>query len=128
MKLFRSTDPKYPDGGQLRDFVFVGDCVNHMLWLWKHDAASSTRGLYNSGTGTPRTFLDLATAVFAALNLAPRISFIDMPADLARQYQNYTRAEMSKLRSAGGTIPATLLEDGVRETVRWLEAGEAKAA
>jgi ADP-L-glycero-D-manno-heptose 6-epimerase len=122
MKLFRSTDPKYPDGGQVRDFVFVGDCVNHLIWLWKHTAPG---GLYNSGTGAPRTFFDLASAVFAALGLPPRISFIDVPADLARQYQNFTRAEMSKLRSAGCEIPATALEDGVRETVRWLEGGDA---
>jgi ADP-L-glycero-D-manno-heptose 6-epimerase len=90
-----------------------------MLWLWEHGPS----GLFNSGTGTPRTFLDLATAVFAALGLPARISFTDMPADLAKQYQNYTCAEMSKLRSAGGTIPATDLEAGVRLTVRWLEDG-----
>ncbi|MBN9117876.1 MAG: ADP-glyceromanno-heptose 6-epimerase [Planctomycetes bacterium] len=128
MKLFRSTDPQYPDGGQLRDFVFVGDCVNHLLWLWRNGPAGP-RGLYNSGTGAPRTFLDLATAVFAALGLKPNISFIDMPADLARQYQNFTRAEMSKLRAAGGTISTTGLEAGVRETVRWLEGeGAVRAA
>ena len=125
MKLFRSTDPRYADGGQVRDFVYVGDCVNHLLWLWQNTAPS---GLYNSGTGAPRTFLDLATAVFAALGLPPRISFIDMPADLARQYQNFTRAEMSKLRAAGCGIPPTALEDGVRETVGWLEEGAARAA
>ena len=125
MKLFRSTDPHYPDGGQVRDFVYVGDCVNHLLWLWKH---ASPSGLYNSGTGAPRTFLDLATAVFAALGLPPRISFIDMPADLARQYQNFTRAEMAKLRAAGCDIPATGLEVGVRETVGWLEQGQRAVA
>ena len=120
MKLFHSTDPRYTDGGQLRDFVFVGDCVNHLLWLWKNSAPS---GLYNSGTGTPRTFYDLAAAVFAALKLSARISFIDMPADLARQYQNFTSAEMSKLRAAGCDIPATGLEEGVLATVGWLEEG-----
>lgn len=125
VKLFRSTDPQYPDGGQLRDFVFVGDCVAHLLWLWRNTAPGA---LYNSGTGTPRTFFDLASAVFAALGLPPRISFIDMPADLAKQYQNYTRAEVSKLREAGCTIPATVLEDGVRQTVRWLEGGAGRAA
>ncbi len=125
MKLFRSTDPRFTDGGQLRDFVFVGDCVNHMLWLWRNGPS----GLYNSGSGTPRSFLDLATAVFAALGLPARISFIDMPADLARQYQSYTCAEMSKLRGAGGTISATDLETGVAETVRWLEGeGAVRAA
>lgn len=124
MKLFRSTDPRFTDGGQLRDFVFVGDCVNHMLWLWKNGPS----GVYNSGTGAPRSFLDLATAVFAALGLPPRISFIDMPADLARQYQNYTCAEMSKFRAAGGTIPTTDLETGVRATVRWLEGAVRAAA
>jgi ADP-L-glycero-D-manno-heptose 6-epimerase len=125
MKLFRSTDPRYADGGQRRDFVFVGDCVSHLLWLWRHPAPS---GLYNSGTGTPRSFLDLASAVFAALALPPRIAFIDMPADLARQYQNFTRADVSKLRAAGCTIPATVLEVGVRETVRWLEDRAVRAA
>lgn len=125
MKLFRSTDARFADGGQLRDFVFVGDCVNHMLWLWRHGPS----GIYNSGSGAPRTFLDLATAVFVALGLAPRISFIDMPADLARQYQSFTCAEMSKIRSAGCEIPATVLEVGVRSTVGWLEGeGAVRAA
>ncbi|MCS6863819.1 MAG: ADP-glyceromanno-heptose 6-epimerase [Gemmataceae bacterium] len=118
MKLFRSTEAKYPDGGQLRDFVFVGDCVEHLLWLWQNQAPN---GLYNSGTGTPRTFRELATAVFDALGLAPHIDFIDMPADLAKQYQNYTCANMTKLRAAGYRLPPTTLEAGVRKTVRWLE-------
>jgi ADP-L-glycero-D-manno-heptose 6-epimerase len=125
MNLFLSTDPRFADGGQLRDFVFAGDCVNHLLWLWRHSAPN---GLYNSGSGTPRTFFDLATAVFEALGLTPRISFIDMPADLARQYQNFTCAEMSKLRAAGCDIPATGLEAGVRTTVGWLEEGALRAA
>lgn len=119
MKLFRSTDPRYPDGGQLRDFVFVEDCINHMLWLWKNDHPG---GLYNSGTGTARSFFDLAAAVFVALGRTPNITFIDMPADLARQYQNYTQAEMTKLRDCGCHVPATTLEEGVRATVEWLQA------
>ncbi|MFO0826393.1 MAG: ADP-glyceromanno-heptose 6-epimerase [Gemmataceae bacterium] len=118
MALFRSTDPAFADGEQLRDFVFVGDCVDHMLWLWRNGPAN---GLYNSGTGTPRTFLDLAKAVFLSLELQPNIRFIDMPGDLAGKYQNFTKAEMGKLRTAGFTKPPTPLEVGVRETVRWLE-------
>ncbi|WP_029630306.1 ADP-glyceromanno-heptose 6-epimerase [Zavarzinella formosa] len=118
MKLFRSTDPAYPDGGQLRDFVFVGDCVDHMIWLWKNNAPG---GLYNSGTGTPRTFLDLVKATFVAMGREPVIRFVDMPADLAGKYQNYTKAEMSKLHQAGYHTPATTLEEGVWKTVAWLD-------
>jgi ADP-L-glycero-D-manno-heptose 6-epimerase len=120
VKLFRSTDPAYPDGGQRRDFVFVEDCVDHMLWLWRNPAAS---GIYNSGTGTARTFLDLAKAVFAALGREPRIEFVDMPAGLAKQYQNYTQAAMTKLRGAGFAQPATTLEQGVARYVEFLRAG-----
>lgn len=117
MKLFRSSDPAFPDGGQSRDFVFVGDCVEHMLWLWRNDHPG---GVYNSGTGTARSFSDLAKAVFVALGREPNISFIDMPADLAKQYQNYTRAEMAKLRGVGCDVPATELEAGVGEYIAWL--------
>ncbi|QEL15200.1 ADP-glyceromanno-heptose 6-epimerase [Limnoglobus roseus] len=118
MKLFRSGDPAYADGGQLRDFVFVDDCVNHMLWLWKNPHPG---GVFNSGTGQARSFFDLAKAVFVALGREPNISFIDMPADLAKQYQNYTQAETAKLRGVGCNVPATSLEDAVRKYVAWLE-------
>jgi ADP-L-glycero-D-manno-heptose 6-epimerase len=119
VKLFKSSDSAYPDGGQLRDFVFVNDCVEHLLWLGQHDHGN---GLFNSGTGTPRTFLDLAKATFAAMGREPVIEFIPMPADLARQYQNYTRADVSKLREAGCSVAVTSLEEGVRETVSFLES------
>lgn len=117
MKLFRSSDPAFADGCQLRDFVFVGDCVDHMIWLWKNQAPG---GVYNSGTGEPRTFLDLVKATFAAMGREPVIKFIDMPADLAGKYQNFTKAEMGKLRGAGYPAPATSLEAGVKKTVEWL--------
>lgn len=122
MKLFRSTDPRFADGGQLRDFVFAEDCVEHMLWLWKHPHPG---GVYNSGTGTARSFFDLAKAVFTALGREPNVSFIDMPADLAKQYQNFTQAEMSKLRGVGCDVPATSLEAGVKRYVDWLERNPA---
>lgn len=115
VRLFKSNDPAYPDGGQLRDFVFVGDCVEHMLWLWRNPKVA---GLFNSGTGTARTFEDLALAVFAALEREPRVEFIDMPSELGSQYQNYTRAEMSKLREAGCDAPATTLEEGVKRALQ----------
>jgi ADP-L-glycero-D-manno-heptose 6-epimerase len=114
VRLFRSTHSDYPDGGQRRDFVYVEDCVDHMLWLWQYPEA---RGLFNSGTGIARTFEELVKAVFAALGRPPRIQYIDMPTTLAGQYQNFTQADMSKLRGAGYSRPPTSLEEGVRRCV-----------
>ncbi len=114
MRLFRSTDAQYADGCQLRDFVYVEDCVDHLLWLWRHRAVN---GLYNSGTGNARTFLDLARGVFAALGLPPRIEYIPTPADIAKQYQNFTQAEMSKLRATGYRQSPTPLESGISRTL-----------
>ena len=114
VKLFRSTHPDYADGGQLRDFVFVGDVIDHMLWLHERPEKS---GIYNSGSGAARSFLDLANATFAAMGREPMIEFIDMPASLAGQYQNYTLAEMEKLRTAGYDGPATSLEAGAKLAV-----------
>ena len=121
VRLFRSNDPAIADGEQRRDFVFVRDCIDHMLWLWRHPEAS---GIYNSGTGTARTFFDLARAVFAALGREPAIRFIDMPTTLTSQYQNFTQADMTKLREAGYTCAPTTLEYGVLATVEWLQARE----
>jgi ADP-L-glycero-D-manno-heptose 6-epimerase len=115
--LFRSNTPEIGDGEQRRDFVCVDDCVEHMLWLWR---SSHPNGIYNSGTGRARTFLDLVHAVFAALDMEPDVRFIDMPADLSRQYQNFTEATMEKLRSTGYDEPAIELEDGVARYVAWL--------
>lgn len=114
VKLFRSTDPAYSDGGQLRDFVFVEDCVDHMLWFFQERRAS---GIFNSGTGQARTFLDLAKATFAALGKEPKIEFIDMPEGLKKQYQNYTQATLKKLRHAGYQKAPTTLEAGAKLTV-----------
>ncbi len=112
--LFRSVDPAIRDGEQRRDFVYVEDCLDHALWLLEHPHGG---GLYNSGTGIARTFLDLVRAVFAALDLPPRIRFIDTPASLAGQYQNYTCATMDRLRATGFNRPPTSIEDGVRRYV-----------
>ncbi|MCZ2342017.1 MAG: ADP-glyceromanno-heptose 6-epimerase [Bacteroidales bacterium] len=119
VRLFKSNDPRFSDGGQLRDFVHVGDCVEHMIWLWRHQHPG---GLYNSGTGSPRSFHDLANAVFASMGREPVIDYISMPNDLVMQYQNYTCADMTKLQNAGCGVLPTPLELGVRETVRFLES------
>ena len=114
VSLFKSNSPLYVDGGQKRDFVFVDDCIDHLLWLWEH---GGTCGIFNSATGTARTFEELALAVFAALGREPRVRYIDMPPELRAQYQNFTQADMSKLRDAGFSKPATSLEEGVSRAI-----------
>ena len=113
--LFKSDRAGIEDGEQLRDFVHVDDCVAAMLWLLDNPSVS---GLFNVGTGTARSFLDLTRAIYAALGKAPDIHFIDMPADLEGKYQSYTQARMDRLRLAGFSHPPTALEDGVARYVR----------
>jgi ADP-L-glycero-D-manno-heptose 6-epimerase len=120
--LFRSHHPDYPDGGQMRDFVWVGDCVDAMLWLIDHPSVS---GLFNLGTGTARSFADLARAVFAACNRPARIEYVDTPSEIRERYQYFTEAKMDRLRRAGYTAPFTTLEDGVQRYVRgYLETAD----
>ncbi len=112
--LFRSHHPDYEDGGQMRDFVFVDDCVDVMMWLYDNPDVS---GLFNLGSGKARTFSDLATAVFSALGKEPDISFVDTPVNIRDKYQYFTEAAMTRLRDAGYDRPFTGLEDGVRAYV-----------
>ena len=113
--LFKSHNPKYPDGGQLRDFVWVGDCVAVMLWLFDHAEVS---GLFNLGTGKARSFHDLASAVYKAAGKTPQITYRDMPEEIRAKYQYFTEANMTKLRTAGYAALFTSLEDGVRMYVQ----------
>ena len=113
--LFRSHRPDCRDGGQMRDFVWVGDCVDVMLWLLDNREVS---GLFNLGAGKARSFADLAAALFAALDRPPAISFIDTPEAIRDRYQYFTEATMGRLRAAGYTAPFTVLEDGVGRYVR----------
>ena len=113
--LFRSHDSDYPDGGQMRDFVYVQDCVSAMLWLLDHPDVS---GLFNLGTGKARTFTDLVGSVFAALNMEPAINWIDTPPGIRKRYQYFTQAEMGRLREAGFHTEFMSLEDGVGAYVR----------
>ncbi|MEO9258401.1 MAG: ADP-glyceromanno-heptose 6-epimerase [Crocinitomicaceae bacterium] len=114
MKLFRSHNPNYKDGCQLRDFVYVKDVVSVCTWLMKNKPES---GLYNLGTGTARTFLDLAKATFNALGKDENIMFVDTPEDIRDKYQYFTEADMSKLIKAGYTKPFSTLEEGVKDYV-----------
>jgi ADP-L-glycero-D-manno-heptose 6-epimerase len=114
MNLFRSHNAKYKDGEQLRDFIYVHDVAKVLDFLMQQQPAS---GLYNLGTGKARTFLDLANAVFNALNFQPEIHYVDTPEDIRDKYQYFTEANMQKLIDAGYTEAFISLEDGVKEYV-----------
>jgi ADP-L-glycero-D-manno-heptose 6-epimerase len=113
--LFRSHRPNVPDGGQKRDFIYVRDCVDVMLWLLDH---AQVNGLFNLGTGQARTFADLAAALCAALDRPVRLEFVDTPPAVRAHYQYFTEARMQRLRQAGYLQPFTSLEAGVRDYVQ----------
>lgn len=114
MKLFRSHNPNYKDGGQLRDFIYVKDLINVCFFLLKSQPES---GIYNLGSGTARTFNDLANSTFNALNKTTEIDFIDTPLDIRDKYQYFTEANMSKLKNSGYQDEFYSLEKGVFDYV-----------
>lgn len=115
VKLFKSCNPNYADGGQLRDFVYVKDICKVIMWLLVNKHVS---GLFNVGTGRAQSFAELAEATFHALDLEPNIEYIDMPEKLRGKYQYYTKAEMSKLYDAGYPYHFADVENGVRDYVQ----------
>ena len=115
LNLFQSHRPDYRDGEQLRDFVYVRDCTKVMAWMIENPSAT---GLFNVGSGTPRSFKDLATATFSALNRQPVINYMPMPETLRNKYQYYTHADITKLRQAGFSEPLTSIEEGIKEYVQ----------
>lgn len=115
MKLFQSHNPDYKDGEQMRDFVYVWDLANVMMWLRENLPAN---GLYNMGSGTARTFLDLVNATFNAMEKTPDISFVPTPEDIRDKYQYFTEAEMTKLKDAGYPDRFHTLEEGVEDYVK----------
>lgn len=115
MKLFRSHHPDFKDGEQMRDFVYVKDVVEVCMFLMHHRRNS---GIYNLGSGQARTFLDLALNTFDAMGVTPNIDFMDTPENLRDNYQYFTEANMSKLRSIGYDKPFYSLEEGVKDYVQ----------
>lgn len=121
-RLFRSDLPALPDGAQARDFIWVGDVVDVMLWLLDNPMVN---GLFNVGTGRARSYLDMAHAVCDAAGLERQVEFIDMPAALQGQYQSFTQAPMQRLRAAGYAGQFTPLEEGIRRYVQdYLTSGD----
>lgn len=118
MKLFRSHNPAYHDGEQMRDFVYVKDVVEVCYFLMHHRKNS---GIYNLGSGKARTFKDLVTAVFNNLQKPVNITYIDTPEDIRDKYQYFTEAKMDKLKSIGYDKPFHSLEEGVKSYVNKLQ-------
>lgn len=114
IRLFKSHKEGYADGAQLRDFVYVKDCVAVMMWLLDNRQAS---GVFNLGTGQARSFVDLMHAIGAALNKPVHIEYVDMPESIRPNYQYFTEAKMGKLRAAGCVAPFHSLEQGVQDYV-----------
>jgi ADP-L-glycero-D-manno-heptose 6-epimerase len=121
VKLFKSHKKEFKDGEQLRDFIYVKDVLKICFWFlecWQKDPQTFISGIYNVGTGKARTFNDLVSATFSALDKQPQIEYIDMPQDIRETYQYFTEADMNKIRSAGYLQPFYSLEEGVGDYVR----------
>ncbi len=122
MKLFRSHNPNYQNGEQLRDFIYVKDVVDVCIFLME---TRKNSGIYNLGTGNARTFLNLTKATFDAIGKEENIEFVDTPSDIRDKYQYFTEAKMTKLRSIGYDKPFYTLEEGVSDYVkRYLLTGD----
>jgi len=115
MKLFRSHNPEFRDGEQMRDFIYVKDLASVLMFTLNNTIKN---GIYNLGTGKARTFLDLVNATFNALAKEPSIDFIDTPVDIRDKYQYFTQANMNKLTDQGYDVPFTGLEDSVADYVQ----------
>ena len=123
-RLFKGTDG-YPDGGQRRDFVYVGDVVAVNLHFMHADPP--VQGIFNVGSGESRTFNDIARLLIARIGHGS-IEYFDMPESLHGKYQNFTEGDISRLREAGYTAPMTSLEDGIAATAQiWDKEAEARA-
>jgi ADP-L-glycero-D-manno-heptose 6-epimerase len=115
VRLFKSHNPKYKDGGQMRDFLYIKDAVDMTLFFLENKKPC---GIFNIGSSTPRTWLDLANVVFAAMGGKPNIEFIDTPPAIRDKYQYFTQADITKLRKAGYDKQPTSLEVAVKDYVQ----------
>lgn len=118
MRLFKSYRKEYKNGEQKRDFIYVKDAVDIVLFFLDNLLIN---GIFNVGTGKARTWNDLARALFSAVGKKPRMTYSDMPPDLEKRYQYFTQADMTKLRGCGYTRPFTELEDAVKDYAGYLK-------
>jgi len=121
LRLFKSYKPEYLHGGQKRDFIYIKDALE-VMWYFMNNP--DKKGIFNVGTGRAHTWNELAIALFKALDKEPNIEYFDMPENIKDQYQYFTQADLSKLRSAGCGYQFTGINDAVKDYVSYLEKGE----
>jgi ADP-L-glycero-D-manno-heptose 6-epimerase len=114
LKLFKSHNADYADGEFGRDFVYVKDAVDMTLFFHEHKIG----GLFNVGSGRMNTWNGLADAIFKALDLPKNVEFIEMPENLRDRYQYHTKADLTRLRSAGYSAETMSLDTAVTDYVR----------
>lgn len=114
VNLFKSNCADFKDGQQKRDFVYVRDCVDVIIWMLEHQEII---GLFNVGTGCASSFLEVVESIKKACHIECKIHYIDMPEKLKKHYQNFTEANLTKLRSVGYTKEFTSLEAGISQYV-----------
>jgi ADP-L-glycero-D-manno-heptose 6-epimerase len=113
IELFKSNDPKYKDGDQVRDFLYVKDAVAMTALFLENDLC----GIYNIGSGHPTTWNHLAGCIFDTLHKPNHIHYIDMPREISGAYQNYTLADMQKFKTVTRYVPKFTLETAVQDYV-----------
>lgn len=114
-KLFKSYKNGIDHGDQKRDFVYIKDCINFMLWLLERDSIS---GIYNVGTGRAQSFIEVVNAIFKSINKAPLIEFTDMPESLKNHYQYFTQADMTTVKKLGYDRNWASVDEGIQDYVR----------
>ncbi|MBQ1783579.1 MAG: ADP-glyceromanno-heptose 6-epimerase [Gammaproteobacteria bacterium] len=114
-KLFEGCDG-YANGGQLRDFIYVGDVCKVNLWCWDHPDCS---GIFNCGTGRAEPFQAVAEAVIRHHGRG-QVEYVPFPDHLKGRYQSFTQADMSRLRAAGYDQPFMDVAAGVATYLAWL--------
>ena len=115
LRLFKSYKKEYPDGGQKRDFIYVKDAVDAMLWFYEHP---KFKGIYNLGTGKAQSWNDMAKALFKACGKPAKIEYIDMPDSIKNQYQYFTEADLTKFKNTGCPVSFKDLNAGVADYVK----------
>ena len=115
VSLFKSYNPEFRDGEQMRDFIYIKDVVDITLFIYEMKEAT---GIFNVGTGKARSFLDLTMAVFEAMGKKPEIEYIEMPESIKEKYQYFTQAEIGKLKRLGYRKKLYSLEEGIKEYVQ----------